>query len=90
MIDVLYDLEPERGQVSEVHIWIGVHADGREAMLSADMPMFGGTRHTPLMSSRRSTAEALAPLARQVQRAAMHGSDRFIRIELRTFRADRP
>jgi hypothetical protein len=84
---VLLDLSPEAGQVLEVHIWIGVHADGREAMLSADLPLVMGVRHTPLMSSRRDLAEKFAPLVREIQRAAMHGSDRLIRVELRTFRA---
>ena len=37
--------------------------------------------------SRREVAESLAPLARQIQREAMHRADRFVRIELRTFTA---
>jgi hypothetical protein len=84
------DIPPEPNPVREIHVWIGVHADGREAMLSADMPMAFGTRHTPLMSSRRDLAEKLQPLARRIQREAMHRADRFIRIELRTFRAEHP
>jgi hypothetical protein len=86
------DLPPNATPIREIHVWIGVHADGQEAMLSADMPMpFGaGMRHMPLMSSRREQAERMADLARRVQREAMHRADRFIRIELRTFRAETP
>ena len=85
-IDFRY-LPPEANAIQQIHVWIGVHADGREAMLSADMPMGFGTRHAPLMSSRHKVAESLAPLARQIQREAMHRADRFLRIELRTFTA---
>ncbi|MGD0109994.1 MAG: hypothetical protein ABSC06_39145 [Rhodopila sp.] len=82
---VFIDLPPEPKAIHEIFVWIGVHADGREAMLSADMPMAFGTRHTPLMSSRRELAEEMQTLARRIQREAMHRSDRLIRIELRTF-----
>jgi hypothetical protein len=81
------DLPPEPNPIRLIHVWIGVHADGLEAMLSADMPMSFGTRHTPLMSSRRDLAEAMAPLARRIQREAMHRADRFVKVELRTFAA---
>lgn len=91
MAEILFlDIPPERNEVRQIHVWIGVHADGQEAMLSADMPMAFGTRHTPLMSSRRELAEAMGVLARRIQREAMHRADRFVRIELRTFRAEHP
>lgn len=83
---VLYDLPPQPYPITEVHIWIGIHADGREAMLSTDMPMAFGTRHTPLISTKREVAEGLWVLARRIQLAAMHRADRLIRIELRTFK----
>lgn len=84
------DIPPEANPILSIHVWIGIHADGQEAMLSADMPMAFGTRHSPLMSSRRDLAEALGVLARKIQREAMHRADRFVRIELRTFRAEHP
>jgi hypothetical protein len=78
-------------RLDEVSIWIGVHVDGSETILSADLPMqySDGTpamRHMPLMHSMRERAEPFAGLARKIQREAMHRSDRLIRIELRTFR----
>jgi hypothetical protein len=75
-------------RIEMLYVWVGVHADGGEGILSTDLPLPlpGGTRHTPLMSSRRELAERLRPLAREVQRASMHLADRFVRIELREFR----
>jgi hypothetical protein len=89
MSDVIYGEAPGPSQrVETLYVWVGVHADGGEGILSADMPLPlpGGTRHTPLMSSRRDLAESLRPLARQIQRNSMHLADRFVRIELREFR----
>lgn len=85
-IDYL-DLTPEENPIREIYVWIGVHTDGREAMLSADLPFAFGKRHAPLMSSRRETAEMMGRIARQIQRAAMHRAARFVKIELRTFKA---
>ena len=86
------DLPPTRqGQpIDQIWIWIGVHADGSEAMISADLPMLLSTgvetmRHMPLLHSTRAGAEAMHGLARRIQREAMHRSDRLIRIELRCY-----
>lgn len=84
------DLPPEQGGIHEVFIWIGIHAAGREAMMSADMPTPFGIRHMALMTSRRDLAEKLEPTARRIQREAMHTAGRIISIELRTFRVAPP
>lgn len=78
-------------KLDEVSIWIGVHADGSETILSADLPMrhsdgSPAMRHMPLMHSQREGAERHHDLARRIQREAMHRSDRLIKIELRTFK----
>jgi hypothetical protein len=78
-------------RLDEVSIWIGIHVDGSETIISADLPIQHSdgtwvTRHMPLMHSMRERAEPFACLARKIQREAMHRSDRLIRIELRTFR----
>ena len=81
-------------RVDEVHMWIGVHVDGSEAILSADLQLTHSDgmpvrRHMALMNSRRDVAESLAGIARRIQREAMHRADKMIRVELRTFRAVR-
>jgi hypothetical protein len=87
MTDAIYGEAPTAEQrIAVLYVWVGVHADGGEGILSADLPLIGSTiRHAPLMSSKRDVAEQLRPLARQVPRASMHLSDRFVRIELREF-----
>jgi len=87
MSPVLLDIPPEKAPILEVFIWIGIHADGREAMLSGDFDLPLGRRHMPLISSRRELAEKMGDMARQIQQTMMHQADRVIRIELRTFRA---
>jgi hypothetical protein len=82
-------------RLDEIHIWIGVHTDGSETILSADLPMqysdgSPAMRHMPLMHSQRDRAEQCAELARLIQREAMHRSDRLIKIELRTYRRAAP
>jgi hypothetical protein len=78
-------------RLDEIHMWIGVHVDGSETILSADMEMqysdgSPAMRHMPLMHSQREQAQQCAGLARNIQREAMHRCDRLIRIELRTYR----
>ncbi len=94
MPDLVYGEAPTAEQrIAVLYVWVGVHADGGEGILSADLPLIGGVRrHAPLMSSKRDVAEQLRPVACQVQRDAMHLNDRFVRIELREFRlvADAP
>jgi hypothetical protein len=83
--------QPDREQrVDVLYAWIGIHADGGEGILSTDLPTpglpGGATRHMPLITSKRETAELCGRLARNIQRASMHEADRFVRIELREFR----
>ena len=89
----LLDIPPSQPgrKIDKIWIWIGVHADGSETILSADLNMDmpgGGTgrRHMPLMNSRRESAELATELARRIQRETMHRSDRFISVALRCYR----
>lgn len=84
---------PEAEQrVETLYAWIGVHANGAEGILSTDLPAMpgdapgGAIRHMPLISSNRAVIEGLARVAREIQRAAMHTADRYVKIELREFR----
>jgi hypothetical protein len=88
MPDLLIE-SPAGAPFMEVHIWIAHYAAGGESMIAADIPLPGGLgmRHMPLMNGRRHVAESLAPLARRIQSASQHASERIVRLELRTFRA---
>jgi len=80
----LIDLPLEPGAITEIHVWIGVGADGQEAMLLAELAMAtGGGIHMPLQASRRDVAERLGDLAQRI----CQESDQLTRVELRTFRA---
>lgn len=85
--DMLYDTghKPPDKRINELHVWISIDANGGEGMLSADLPLPFGTRHTPLMSSKREIAERMRPIAEHLQRTATTDARR-IEIELRTFR----
>lgn len=75
-------------RVEELWLWVGVHANGGEGILSADLPFgdHGAIRHVPLMTSKKQQADGpMAQMARRVQREAMHRADRLVRIELRHF-----
>lgn len=75
-------------RVEELWVWVGIHQNGGEGIMSADLPWgdTGAPRHVPLMTSKRAQAEgAMAQLARRIQREAMHRADRLVRIELRHF-----
>lgn len=88
MVDIQLDF-PGSPPMREVHIWIGHYADGTEGMLAADLPLPGMdvTRHMPLMSSRRETAENMRSLAEHIRSLSKHGHAEMVRIELRTFQA---
>lgn len=90
MTDLYLDAPPPGDQrIRQIHVWIATYANGSEGIISADLPMpVGlGTRHMPLMNSKRDVAENLQPLARRAQRAAMHQADRIVSIRLVTFAA---
>lgn len=78
---------PAEQRISELWAWVATHASGGEGIMSADLPMPAGigTRHVPLIASKRDTAEKLEPLARKIQRAAMHKADRLVSIRLARF-----
>jgi hypothetical protein len=78
---------PGSPPITELHVWIGHHASGREGIISADFLTPDGMRHMPLLNSKRVVSEACAPIARKVQSASQHHADRIVRIELRTYRA---
>jgi hypothetical protein len=81
------DVPPEPDQrVIEIHAWIATHADGSEGIVSADIPMPMGMRHSPLLSSKRTVAEKLEPLARKIRQQAMHQANRVVSMKLITFR----
>ena len=72
-------------KVRTIWAWIAIYTDdGTEGIISADMPFQGTTRHLPLMSSQRHTVEALAPLARKIQREATNAGYQ-CRVVLREF-----
>lgn len=81
---------PPEQRITELHVWIAIYPDGSEGIVSADLPLSFGTRHSPLLSSKRKVAESLGRLAREVQRAAMHQAQRIVRVELRTYRLTEP
>lgn len=65
MTDKLIASEPTPGQIiSELHCWIATYADGSEGIIAHGLEGLG---LTPLLSSRRDTAEAMETLARQAQ-----------------------
>lgn len=91
MTDLHLDMPPPPSQrIRELHCWIAVYADGSQGILSADMAMDFGTRHTPLISSKREVAESLEPMARRAQRAAMHQSNRITHLRLLTYVLQEP
>lgn len=69
MTDVFLDMPASVDQrIDELHAWIAIHSSGAESIISADVPMPGnvGTRHLPLLSSKRHVIEKLEALAARV------------------------
>jgi hypothetical protein len=82
---IVEGIEPKSDRrIATIFVWVAVHRDGGEGIISADVPglVMGETRHTPLMSSIRTVADGLEPLASEVIRL----SRRAVRAELREFR----
>lgn len=75
--------DPTPGQIiRELHCWIATYSDGTEGIIASGLEGLG---MTPLISSRRDKAEALEVVARRIQRAAMHQTNRVLGIRLVTF-----
>jgi hypothetical protein len=77
--------EPTPGQrVTELHCWIATYADGSEGIIAANAGELG---MTPLLSSRRATAERMATLADNAMRTVAQQTGHKTSIRLVTFRS---
>ncbi len=83
---ILDDAVPTDQRINEIHIWVMIAKDGGESIISHDLPMPWGTRHTPLMSSKRHIAEMMKPLTERILRRLP--DDCGARVELRTFKRE--
>lgn len=68
-------------RITELHCWIAIYPNGGEGIVSTDIELAWGVRHTPLMSGRRDLAEKLGEIAQRTL------GD--LKLELRTFRVVR-
>jgi hypothetical protein len=76
--------EPTPGQmIHELHCWIATYSDGTEGIIAGG---FEGIGMTPLLSSRRTQAEAMEPMARQAQLLTKNEPIRVLAIRLVTYR----
>jgi hypothetical protein len=86
---LLVDPEPSP-PISEVHIWIGVYADGSNGILSADLGSFsdGVMRHGPLMHSCREVAVRAQPIVDHIRRATLSlpAARHIVSVKLECFR----
>ena len=83
MTDKVIGSDPTQGQfIRELHVWIATYPDGTEGIVAGGLEGLG---ITPLMSSRRATAESLESQARRAQRAVMHQANRIVSLRLVTF-----
>jgi hypothetical protein len=87
MKDNYLDMPPPGEQrITELHLWVATYPDGGEGVVSADIPIPDiGSRHMPLMSSKRAVAERLKPYAESAQQAAA-GAGRIVSLQLVTYR----
>lgn len=78
-----YGNPPDPGKrIEMLYLWIAIHPNGAEGIIAADLEVMPGEiRHTPLMNSRRDSAEAMRPIATSLGAA----SDPPVRVELRAF-----
>jgi hypothetical protein len=82
MVDVLIASVPTPGQfIRELHLWIATYADGTEGIVGGNL----GMGMTPLMSSRRATAERLAALAERARAASLGTPHPVVSVRLVTF-----
>jgi hypothetical protein len=86
MSDSLLDIPPPPDQrVTQLFVWLMINEDGSEGIVSADLPMEFGTRHAPLFTSKRETAEKLRPIAERVGLLTSEERGKPVTIVLRTF-----
>jgi len=85
--DTMLDIPPPPDQrIRHLYVWITVDSlDQSEGIMSYDMPFQFGTRHAPLMSSKRDVAENLRPVAEHVAAMATEERGHTIAAVLRTF-----
>jgi hypothetical protein len=84
--DTLIDIPPPPDQrITQLFVWIMLNDDGSEGIVSADMPMEMGMRHSPLMSSKRETAMKLRPIAERIGSLTSTERDKPVTVVLRTF-----
>ena len=75
--------EPTPGQhITELHCWVATYRDGTEGIVASGMSMLG---MTPLLSSRRDTAERLEALAHDVMRLSQQTDHPVTGVRLVTF-----
>jgi hypothetical protein len=79
------DLPNPTKPITEIYVWIAVHANGGEGILSADLPTPVGPRHMPLMSSDRDIAEGMGGVARAIEMAS-RAAGTWVTVEMRSFR----
>jgi hypothetical protein len=87
MTDTLLDIPPPPDQrITQIFVWLLIDTkDGSEGIISHDLPMAMGTRHAPLMASKRATAMKMQPIAERVASATSTERGRPIETVLRTF-----
>jgi hypothetical protein len=82
----LLDIPPPPEQrVNHLFVWIMLNDDGSEGIISADMPMEMGMRHSPLMSSKRDVAMRLRPIAERIAALTSTERDKPVTVVMRTF-----
>lgn len=86
MVDVYVDDKPDADhRVTHLYVWVSINDDGSEGIIASDLEILPGiVRHTPLMASKRTTAERLQPMAEKAA-ALARKAGRTMRIELRIF-----
>jgi hypothetical protein len=86
MSDALLDIPPPPDQrVTQLFVWIMINDDGSEGIMSHDLPFAMGTRHAPLMTSKREAAEKMRPIAERVGLLTSEERGKPVTIVLRTF-----
>lgn len=80
-------------RIRTIYVWIAVHENGGEGIMSADMPWSdeGQIRHVPLMTTRlRTAAGPMGDMARRIQQEIKERLGQIITIKLRKFRVEPP